>query len=876
MPAPRKIAEKIMKNVISAIAILALAVVSVNATIINIPGDYTTIQEGIDHSSDSDTVLVQPDTYHENLNFNGHNVVLASLFLTTGDTAYISTTIVDGDSSRSIVAFENGEDTTAQVVGFTIRNGFARYGGGIHCQSSSPTITWNIVIANSADSAGGGLFCRASDAIIASNRVSGNSAFVGGGVCCWDSDPQISGSTIIGNSAAGAAGGVYCWQSDASVSGNDISGNTVVQHGIGAGVFCRECSPTITDNIITGNHGYSGGAITGAGIACWLSDATIVNNSINGNAASNGGGIFCSSSSPMIDGNDISENEVIDAGGGIYSFNSRPSIVNNTINGNTVDYNHGGGIYCDSSDATIESNVLGGNAARYGGGIYCIHSDPSMGGNTISDNSADKGGGIYCCSNSSPDIRNNVITNNSTSHEGGGVFCRDQSDPEINANSISGNSAVGGGGVCCWSSSPTISGNTIRDNSVFVWGGGIQCDSGDPIVTGNIISSNRAGSGGGVFCVNSTTALISDNLITGNCADTSGGGVSCWWYAGPTITDNTFSRNWGGRGGAIDCSSSSPTITDCILWGDTSPAASEIYVWSGSPPTVSYCDVQGGWPGTGNLDEDPLFIGPEKEDYQIRWHSPCIDAGDPNSPLDPDGTRSDMGVFYFNQDVVGIVEVYPHHAPIIIPPHGGDVVYDGWVFNFLGRPGRADIWTYAFVPGVGRYGPIDLYRNIRIPADSIGMNNIGQHVPGQAPAGDYVFVAYTGKYPGTVIDSSYFYFTKNVSIGEGKDNWTVAGGWLNERGLTASNLPGDYSLSQNYPNPFNAETIIDYQLPVEGHVRVEIYNTLGQKVATLADRKQQAGYRSVIWDASEVSSGLYFYRLSAGDYSETRRMMLVK
>jgi len=59
-------------------------------------------------------------------------------------------------------------------------------------------------------------------------------------------------------------------------------------------------------------------------------------------------------------------------------------------------------------------------------------------------------------------------------------------------------------------------------------------------------------------------------------------------------------------------------------------------------------------------------------------------------------------------------------------------------------------------------------------------------------------------------------------------------------------------------------------------VRLEVYNTLGQKVATLVDSKQQAGYRTVIWDASDVSTGIYFYRLSAGDYTETKRMMLVK
>jgi hypothetical protein len=84
-------------------------------TIINIPADYPTIQQGIDASIDGDTVLVQPGTYVENINFNGHNIVLGSLFLTTGDTSYIAQTVIDGDSAGTVVAFENGEDSTTAI-----------------------------------------------------------------------------------------------------------------------------------------------------------------------------------------------------------------------------------------------------------------------------------------------------------------------------------------------------------------------------------------------------------------------------------------------------------------------------------------------------------------------------------------------------------------------------------------------------------------------------------------------------------------------------------------------------------------------------------------------------------------------------------------
>jgi hypothetical protein len=88
--------------------------------------------------------------------------------------------------------------------------------------------------------------------------------------------------------------------------------------------------------------------------------------------------------------------------------------------------------------------------------------------------------------------------------------------------------------------------------------------------------------------------------------------------------------------------------------------------------------------------------------------------------------------------------------------------------------------------------------------------------------------------------------------------------------------PSDYSLCQNYPNPFNPYTTINYQLPVQDAVTLKVYNMIGEEVATLVAGIQDAGYRSVQFNASALSSGIYTYRLTAGLYTEIRKMILIK
>lgn len=94
--------------------------------------------------------------------------------------------------------------------------------------------------------------------------------------------------------------------------------------------------------------------------------------------------------------------------------------------------------------------------------------------------------------------------------------------------------------------------------------------------------------------------------------------------------------------------------------------------------------------------------------------------------------------------------------------------------------------------------------------------------------------------------------------------------------ITLNEIPKEYSLNQNYPNPFNPSTTIKYGLPEQAHVILTVHNTLGQQVANLVDEQQKEGYHEVVFTNPNLPSGVYFYRLQAGNYTDTKKLLLIK
>ncbi len=93
---------------------------------------------------------------------------------------------------------------------------------------------------------------------------------------------------------------------------------------------------------------------------------------------------------------------------------------------------------------------------------------------------------------------------------------------------------------------------------------------------------------------------------------------------------------------------------------------------------------------------------------------------------------------------------------------------------------------------------------------------------------------------------------------------------------TGDLLPSDFALMQNYPNPFNAATTIKYNLPFASEVKLDIFDISGRKVRELVNEYQEAGFHQIKWDAENAPSGIYFYRLKAGEKTSSSKMLLIK
>ena len=110
----------------------------------------------------------------------------------------------------------------------------------------------------------------------------------------------------------------------------------------------------------------------------------------------------------------------------------------------------------------------------------------------------------------------------------------------------------------------------------------------------------------------------------------------------------------------------------------------------------------------------------------------------------------------------------------------------------------------------------------------------------------------------------------------GRGIWTVDADEVVSTENDSSELPAKFTLEQNYPNPFNPSTTIEFSVPTDTRVELTVFDVTGRAVALLTDKVYAAGEYRIEWDAGNMASGVYFYRMKAGDVIQTKRMMLIK
>lgn len=264
------------------------------------------------------------------------------------------------------------------------------------------------------------------------------------------------------------------------------------------------------------------------------------------------------------------------------------------------------------------------------------------------------GGGIVCVG-ASPHIRNNHISNIEGSAFGysnfGGVYCED-SEAIIESNRIQfiqGHFTQKLGGIVSHKASPMIIGNHIQGISggyVFQ-GGGISADSSDLFIYRNVIDSCHFDVGP----INASIRLFNSEA---------------------TIQNNTLIGEL-----TLNQENTVNLVNNIILASTEANALTELFE-SNANITANYNNINGGWAGSGNFDADPLFVDFENRDFQLQSISPCIDLGDPASDPDLDGTRADIGAFYFHQNSTSNTEKVWHLEVSIYPNPGSELIFVEW------------------------------------------------------------------------------------------------------------------------------------------------------------------------------------------------------
>ncbi len=540
--------------------------------------------------------------------------------------------IIPSEAVSSDIRIGPGDNVQAAV------DAAAANGGTVHFAPGTYTV--NIVVNSPAQSF----------ALVGSGKgisiLDGNSA--GSVIQIFDSKPTtvtIRGFTIQhGDTSAstGFGGGIQTNNSNIAVSDCTIADNTTRQ---GGGMYIQFSTGDITDCTFTGNSAFAG----------------------------SGGAIYNYGASPVVTGCTFTGNEAFFGGAIINGYGSEPVITDCSFISNTAD-SRGGAIYNltppdEESDIPVISGCTfvgnGDSSTISGGAIDNYNAAPTISTCTFTGNEANYGGAIFNTS-SSPYIAECTFTGNRATY-GAGIRSQEDTDLTVYRCVFDGNEATEFGGAMYSIShtDATVQSCVFMDN-VAQYGAGMYNNGVDFVtVRSCAFSGNEATYGGAIYVTQSQSLTAVNSNFLENEADY-GGAMEIGQQTLATVSNCTFTGNTSDHGGAIRSRATRLTVTNCILWGN----GGEIIDFN-SGTIVTYSNVQGGWPGAGNIDADPLFVN-APADVSIRSASPCIDSGTDTSAAQygtviddilgtprPQRRGYDMGAYEF---------ISASWSPVIIQP----------------------------------------------------------------------------------------------------------------------------------------------------------------------------------------------------------------
>ena len=974
-----------------------------NATIINVPDDYVTIQEGIDASVEGDTVLVAQGTYPENLILE-KEIVLAShainddLSTNWTNNENIHGTIVSGTHSGSCLIVRDG-NINPTIIGFTFQDGTGtqmlltscgisrreRSGGAILLYKAYPTIMYNRFmnngftpgLAGGGDAAvnGGAISHFADDDVefdedrdqashnnhssrdipeelnIQNNYFEGNSSGDGENFYSFGYEGSINVSHSVFENIDCESNSVNEFvlkslEDEADYIQNEISGVCIESNSfyVSASNGSDSNAGTETDPLRTIGHALTlikdDGTVTtinlNAGVYSPSSNgekfpivlpdnvhligddrettildaeanankeaAVIIINEVEnvtvanltltggyteGHGCTGGGALLVTANDTenmdwemetnlaVLD-NLIIENSHSHNGGGLSLFRVDGPTVSNLIVRNNTASLMGGGIFVYAADVTMsgieiyDNYCIGayaddcGNDCGHGGGLFLNQSWGTYDEMYIHDNTASmNGGGVWSSFGSAWTMTNSTISNNVAPYNGGGFGFWDHNGEGLNATlinvTVENNVAqqgwwVGyGGGVWANNSSTVFEDcsfiNNVANNNggaVNYWGG-----SSSPVFKNTIFDGNSSPSYGGAIYIAEDAGGFQVEYCTFVDNSTSVNGGAIQTNKSGTVINSTFYGNTTGEYGAISIGTEGPWVDvyNSILWNDN--ISHELGGYVGGF-TVMHTDIQesgnadydGYWTGNGNIISDPLFTDAENGDFTLLPASPCIDAG--TADTDGNGT-DDIFDFYGYAPDMGAHE-------FLTSTEGLQYFIQGTQVILAWNP-MEDIQYYLIE---------------RSTDENFESDVMSQYITQPTYTDD---------------DLDYnvmYYYRVSGFIGY----WS---GWSNVVSVMIetvstdeeNGLPKAFAVHQNFPNPFNPTTTLRYDLPEDGMVNVTIYDMMGRIVNHLVNGHQSAGYKTTEWNGTNsmgepVSAGMYLYQINAGQFQQTKKMILLK